>query len=131
MHRSFSNIKILRTTASLIIITFVGYFIVDTLQANWHSLEGKNLYPNWQTISATLLFAFAVIVSGFLWGEILTRLTGNKVTKMESARVQISSWLLKYIPGQVGSFASKLVWAKKTILVAATLQFLLSTKICF
>jgi hypothetical protein len=107
------NFNIIRTAVSLLIISIVGYFIFETLQTNWHSLNGHNLVPGWLTVIATVLFAIAVMASGILWGNILSRLSGKEITKTESVKVQIGSWLLKYIPGQVGSFASKLIWGSK------------------
>lgn len=94
------------------IVLVVALLFARTLASNWENIQDieLSLFPH--AIFATLLFAVAVAVSGWLWGLTLRTLTGNVVTDKEAARVHIGAWLLKYVPGQAGSIVYKLAWAK-------------------
>jgi len=66
-------------------------------------------------VAAVLIFAVAVPVSGWLWGRIVNALHPvPPVSAREAAAVHSLSWLLKYIPGQVGSLLSKVMWGSRT-----------------
>lgn len=59
-------------------------------------------------------FAAAVPVTGWLWKRILLALDPTlRISNREAVAVQCASWLLKYIPGQVGSVVNKIMWAAK------------------
>lgn len=93
----------------------VSFFFARSLANNWQELEGVEIgFSSWSVL-ATLFFALAVMASGALWGDILNRLSPSdkRVTPFEAMRVHIMSWLLKYIPGQAGSYLSKVAWGQK------------------
>lgn len=96
-------------TAAIILI--VGYLFGKTLVRNWDALKHVDFSISGWTILGIVLFALAVVVSGLLWGRMVGELSGTTISKIESIRVHCLSWLLKYIPGQVGSVANKLAWA--------------------
>ncbi len=113
MRLSSPQKKALRYTATILIVGAVGYFFAATLIANWSEVEAEHLQFSWLMLAAVVLFAAAIPMSGILWGRILTHLDRTvKVKTVEAVAVQCLSWLLKYIPGQVGSIANKLVWGK-------------------
>lgn len=89
----------------------VGFFFTRGLRQNWSAVRQIHLQVNGWSVVSVVLFAVAVAVSGSLWGDIVTRLGGGHVGRLEAIRVQCASWLMKYVPGQVGSVANKLVWA--------------------
>lgn len=62
---------------------------------------------------AVILFVLAVIVSSLLWGKILEQITDKSFDQREIVKVNIASWLLKYVPGQIGAFVWKLQWGSK------------------
>lgn len=105
-------LKIVRRVLPWVIIGAVGYFMAGTLARNWSTIQSYDLKPNGYSVAGTLFFVVAVMSTGWLWGRLLARLTGKPVKGYEAVRVQISSWLLKYVPGQVGSFVGKLSWGK-------------------
>lgn len=96
-----------------IVIVATAYFFSAALIENWQRIEEVSFTPNYQTIIGTVLFALAVVVSGLLWGRVLSRISGVTVSSKESIRIHCASWLLKYVPGQVGSYINKITWGKR------------------
>ena len=90
----------------------VGVLFTRALVRNADALAGVDLRPDGWLVASVLLFALAVAVSGVLWGRMVAQLGEVRVGVLESIRVHCLSWLLKYIPGQVGSVVNKLTWAK-------------------
>lgn len=106
--------RILRWVVTILVIGIVGYFFAGALVANWGELESQQLTFNWLWVPATVLFALAVPFTGMAWARIVRKLEpGVHISITEAVAVQCLSWLLKYIPGQVGSVANKVLWAGK------------------
>ena len=77
-------------------------------------MQAQGIQFNWLMVVAVLVFAAAVVVSGVLWGSMVNRLSpGPRAGVLESIAVHCASWLLKYIPGQVGSLVNKVAWGQK------------------
>ncbi|MFP5359725.1 MAG: lysylphosphatidylglycerol synthase domain-containing protein [Actinomycetes bacterium] len=96
-----------------VIIGVVAYFFGRSLAANWDELRAQELSLGWWAVVALVTFVLAVAVSGVLWGRIVGRLDPHPVTPTEAMRVHFSSWLLKYVPGQVGFVLNKVVWGQR------------------
>lgn len=106
--------KAIRWIITLVVVLVVGYFFARSLIANWGEIEAHQLSFSWLWVLATVLFAVAVPLTGIAWGRIVRTLDPRaSVSTREAVAVQSLSWLLKYIPGQVGSVANKVLWAKK------------------
>lgn len=97
---------------TVVIVGVVGTLFTRALIRNWDSLAGVDLRPDPPIAGAVLLFALAVAISGVLWGRMIAELGKVHIGVAESVRVHALSWLLKYIPGQVGSVVNKLAWAQ-------------------
>lgn len=95
-----------------VVIATVVYFFGKTLADNWHKVENTTFYFNWLAVPGVTLLVLAVIVSGMLWGRLLSGIISRPIMFVDAVRVHSASWLLKYIPGQVGSLINKLTWAK-------------------
>lgn len=96
------------------VVLATSYFFIRALSRNWDNIQTIDFSVNVLSIISILLFTSAVIYSGLLWGGVLEDLTKVKTSKTEITKVHISSWLLKYIPGQAGSYLNKLSWGKKS-----------------
>lgn len=108
--------RAVRWGLSVLILGVVAYFFAIALWENWDRIAAEHLAfdPLW--ILATIVFAIAVPVTGLLWGRMVRLLDHDpegRITPVEAIVVQCASWLLKYIPGQVGSVVNKVVWAGK------------------
>lgn len=103
--------RILRTLFTLVVVGVVGYFFARSLASNWDRLREQELSFGWELVLPTALFAAAVVVSGWLWGRMTAHLAKVPVPVAEAVRVHCLSWLLKYVPGQVGSAVNKVAWA--------------------
>ncbi|WP_250442522.1 lysylphosphatidylglycerol synthase domain-containing protein [Actinotalea sp. C106] len=108
-----SRKRLLRLGATILVLGLVGYFFGRALADNWDAVREIEVEVNGYSVAAVLLFGAAVVVSGLLWGSMLSGLGKVKVTTADAIRVQCASWLLKYVPGQVGSVANKVLWAKQ------------------
>ncbi|WP_194383513.1 lysylphosphatidylglycerol synthase domain-containing protein [Microbacterium luteum] len=108
--------RALRWALTVLVVGVVGYFFAVALWDNWDAIAAEQLAFSPWWIVATVVFALAVPLTGLLWGHIVrvldTDLDG-RVSVAEAIAVQCASWLLKYIPGQVGSVVNKVVWAGK------------------
>lgn len=106
--------RLIRWGVTVAVIAVVGYFFARSLIANWGEIEAHQLSFTWLWVLATVLFAVAVPLTGIAWARIVRTLDPQaKVSAAEAVAVQCLSWLLKYIPGQVGSVANKVIWAGK------------------
>lgn len=105
-----SRKRLLRGGVTVVVLAVVVYFFGRGLADNWAAVREIDVAVNAWSVAAVLLFALAVVLSGLLWGSMLSHLGRVRVGRREAVRVQCASWLLKYIPGQVGSVANKVVW---------------------
>lgn len=102
-----------RTTIQVVVIGAVAALFAVALVDNWNEVVRRGLALSWWHVVATVLFALAVPVSGLLWGSIVGRMDDRRIGALDAMAVHCSSWLLKYIPGQVGSVINKVQWGKR------------------
>ncbi|MGZ0710521.1 lysylphosphatidylglycerol synthase domain-containing protein (plasmid) [Coraliomargarita sp. W4R53] len=106
--------RALRWGITVFVIGVVAYFFATSLWNNWDQIQEEHLEFSWLWVLATAIFAIAVPLTGLLWARIVRALDSDaRITAVEAIAVQCVSWLLKYIPGQVGSVVNKVVWAGK------------------
>ncbi|MFP7759736.1 lysylphosphatidylglycerol synthase domain-containing protein [Marisediminicola sp. LYQ85] len=107
--------KLWRRVATVVIVGVVGVLFTLALVENWAQVREQDLSFSWLWIVAIVLFAAAVPLSGVLWAAIVNRLSepGLHVSVRDGVMVHSASWLLKYIPGQVGSLVNKVMWGAK------------------
>jgi len=106
--------KVLRFALTAAVLVVVGVLFGRALAENWAEVQEAELAFDPAMILGAVLFALAVPVSGVLWGGMVNRLAGTRVVGVrESIAVHSASWLLKYIPGQVGSFVNKVAWGAR------------------
>lgn len=98
---------------SYLLVLLVGVFFIRSLKNNWDKLQGVNFSPDTLVVLAVLSFILSVVITGLLWGRILKKMTSKHYSNRDIVRVQLMSWLMKYIPGQAGSFLGKIGWAKQ------------------
>ncbi|MBO1750954.1 flippase-like domain-containing protein [Actinotalea sp. BY-33] len=108
-----SRRRLLRVGLTVAVLGLVVFFFGRALVANWDAVREIEVQVNAWSVGAVVLFGAAVIVSGLLWGSMVTHLGTTRVTAADAIRVQCASWLLKYVPGQVGSVANKVLWAQQ------------------
>lgn len=95
-------------------VAVVGGLFAWSLADNWESVVERGVAFHPAMILAVVLFAVAVPVSGLLWGGIVNTLVGRRAaTARQSIAVHCASWLLKYIPGQIGSLVNKVDWGAR------------------
>nr|BFF09061.1 lysylphosphatidylglycerol synthase domain-containing protein [Microbacterium flavescens] len=108
--------RAIRWGITVLVLGVVAYFFAVALWENWDRIADEHLAFDSLWILATIMFAVAVPLTGLLWRRMI-RLLGpesqGRLTRVEAIVVQCASWLLKYIPGQVGSVVNKVVWAGK------------------
>ncbi|MCL2594618.1 MAG: hypothetical protein FWD83_03745 [Promicromonosporaceae bacterium] len=104
--------KALRYSFTAAVVGVVGWLFTRTLLDNRSDLADVSLRVDGWIVGAVVLFALAVTISGQLWGRMTSELSGEHVPAIEGVRVHCASWLLKYIPGQVGAVANKIAWAQ-------------------
>lgn len=95
------------------VIAAIAILFWRALSNNIESLRGIDLRLDWWLVGGTILLTLAVVVSGLLWGRMLSSLARRPVSVADSIRIHCASWVLKYIPGQVGSLLNKMAWAHK------------------
>jgi hypothetical protein len=104
--------RALRWIVTILVIGVVGWLFARSLIANWAEVRAEHLAFSWWWVPATGCFAAAVAVTGTAWGRIVRWLDPSaQILPREAVAVQCLSWVLKYIPGQVGSVTNKVLWA--------------------
>lgn len=107
-------IKKLLRPLSWIVIALILYFFASALHRNLDSIRDVSIDISFLTVAGILLMTLAVVVSGILWARIVDSLEPDKrVPYRDGVRIHAASWILKYIPGQVGSLINKLAWGHK------------------
>lgn len=99
--------------AAWLVVGLVAILFARALQRDWDNVRDTVMTISWVSWTSILFFVVAVVVSGVLWGRIVTRLSGQRVTLHDAVRIHAASWLLKYVPGQVGSLVNKVAWGSK------------------
>lgn len=106
--------RALRWIVTILVVGVVGVLFARSLANNWEQLRAEQLRFSPWWILATACFAAAVAVTGSAWGRIVRWLDPSaSFSAREAVAVQCLSWVLKYIPGQVGSVTNKVLWAGK------------------
>lgn len=128
MKRAFKKIL------PVLVIGATTYYFINALMRNWENVSEISFRPDAYSLIAFILFVLAVIVSGLLWGMVLNHISlSTKISIRNSIRIYSASWLLKYMPGQAGSYLNKVAWgvkngfSKKTM----TLSFLYENVLLF
>lgn len=104
--------RALRWIVTLAVVGVVGWLFARSLAANWEQVREQHLGFSWWWVPATACFAGAVAMTGIAWGRIIRWLDPSAhVPVREAIAVQSLSWVLKYIPGQIGSVTNKVLWA--------------------
>jgi len=106
--------KVIRTTVTVVVVVAVAALFAIALARNWAAVQEQHLSFDARYVFAVVVFSAAVPVSGLLWGAILNRLSpDHRVSARAAMALHTSSWLLKYIPGQVGSLVNKVEWGRR------------------
>lgn len=113
----------LKLLAQLLVVVVIGWLMFERLQAGFYQAVNEASLTSWQIFVSIIFFTLAVLVSGVLWSKIIRQLDPSfrRINITEAIRVHTVSWLLKYIPGQVGTLLSKMAWgssneiSKKTV----------------
>ncbi|CAN5167252.1 lysylphosphatidylglycerol synthase transmembrane domain-containing protein [soil metagenome] len=104
----------LRIVLTVVVVAAVGVLFARTLAENWTQVVDSGISFSWLWIVAIVVFSIAVPLSGILWGRIVAILAPTVTVGLrESMAVHCASWLLKYIPGQVGSIVNKVAWGSR------------------
>lgn len=96
-----------------VVLLFVAYMFIQTMARDWSSVRESIFGIEWYAWLSVILFTSAVMVSGLLWGRLIKDSTSYEVSIKDSLRIHSASWILKYVPGQVGSLVNKVAWASK------------------
>lgn len=103
---------VVKKSLPIIIIGLTVYFFSSALARNWEQVQDISLRPNLLSAFGVGFFILSVISSGLLWRKVLNGLVPSKyISRSDAVRIHTASWLLKYIPGQAGSYLNKLAWA--------------------
>ncbi|WP_166879346.1 lysylphosphatidylglycerol synthase domain-containing protein [Salinibacterium sp. ZJ450] len=103
----------MRRVLTVVVLIAVAWFFATALAANWNEVSALELQLTPYVGGAVALFAVAVLVSGVLWGLIVNSGGGIRVSTLDAIAVHCSSWLLKYVPGQIGSLVNKVDWGHR------------------
>lgn len=102
--------KYLRPLLAFAVVGTVLYFFVTTLIANWDRVQQYPIGLNGNTVGAIVIFAFAVVVSGWLWALVLRALGERHIDIWSATEAHLGSWLVRYIPS-VAQPLYKVSWA--------------------
>jgi uncharacterized membrane protein YbhN (UPF0104 family) len=102
--------KYLRPVLALAVVGVVLYFFVTTLITNWERVQQYPIGINVETVVAIVIFALAVVVSGWLWALVLRALGERHIDLWSATEAHLGSWLVRYIPS-VAQPLYKVSWA--------------------
>lgn len=95
----------------------IGAIIFLIIFKEWKNIQASSMLIHTQVITFSIIslvfFNASVMTTGILWGGILKKYSrGAKISFLDQIYVQITAWLLKYLPGQIGAFLYKLSWGQ-------------------
>lgn len=105
--------RVLSRILPWLVVGAVAVFFWRTIANNLDSLRDVSIRIDAWLVGSVVIFTLAVVVSGILWGRILSRLAARRISVADAVRIHCASWVLKYIPGQVGAILNKLAWGTK------------------
>ncbi len=104
----------IKTVAPFFVVAITVFFFARALGKNWGEVQQISFTPNLNSAIGVLCLMASVLVSGILWANILNKLVKDvHIVWLDGVRIHTASWLLKYIPGQAGSYLNKLSWGVK------------------
>lgn len=127
MRITFKNIL------QLAIPTAVFIFFAVSLIKNWDQINqySFSLQPMFFILSEILIILF-VLFSSWGWKKILEEISGKNISFGSALKIHISSWILRYIPGRIGTVLGKVYlshqkWGipKKEILLSSVYEYTL------
>lgn len=102
--------RVVYWTIALAVLFFFG----KALYQSWDGASAVMQSMQWWSIFSIPFFVGAVMCSGVLWSVIMKVLEPSvKISARDGVRVHLLSWLLKYIPGQVGLLVNKIRWSSR------------------
>lgn len=102
--------KFLKPLVTVAVVGAVLYLFATTLSTNWDRVQNYPVGVNVETVSATVIFALAVVVSGWLWALVLRALGESTIAVWPAVEAHLGSWLVRYIPS-VAQPLYKVTWA--------------------
>jgi uncharacterized membrane protein YbhN (UPF0104 family) len=84
----------------------------ETLWTAWEDLQQHHIALSWHLVAAWIGLALSVKISGAIWGKMLSEMHGRPIDMLSALSAHCVAWLLKYVPGQIGSLAYKIRWAQ-------------------
>lgn len=106
-------VRLIRWAVLAALLAIVVTLFSGALQSAWTRLDEQPVAYSWHLAASLVLFALAVPVSGVLWGRVLGDLVARHVPTVDAAAAHSVSWVLKYMPGQVGSLVYKIFWGSQ------------------
>lgn len=88
----------------------VGIFFWFALSSNWENAKDLDYSLSWLAALSYVSFVAAIAASAVLWTLTFRAVTHTQSRMRSGMAASLMSWLLKYIPGQVGALLWKLKW---------------------
>jgi MFS family permease len=84
----------------------VAVFVVLTLKDHVEEIKNYDLTKLWPAIFAIPIAALVVVVESFAWDRMM-KYAGEKVSTIDSLNVYISSYIVRYVPGNVWAILAR------------------------
>jgi len=109
-----SSKLVLRRSVAILVVSIAVYFFAKSLGRNWVEVQSISLRPDIYSVLGVLCFMSSVLLSSILWSHVMKKIMPSKpVSVKDAVRVHTASWLLKYVPGQAGSYVNKVSWGSR------------------
>ncbi len=103
--------KLVKLLLQVVIYGAVAAFIAITVKNNIAEIQHYRIANVTLLGLSVLIYALAVAVNTFAW-DYLMRASGEKIPRLESMNVYISSYIVRYIPGNVVAIIARAVLNK-------------------
>lgn len=98
--------KIVKKVLPWVIYLLVGMFIFVTLRDNYEEVKHYRIESPYYLIGAVLLFTAQFGANALIWSKLM-EYVGEKIPTWDSVQVYISSFIIRYIPGNVWAIAAR------------------------
>ncbi|MBN2100484.1 flippase-like domain-containing protein [Candidatus Dojkabacteria bacterium] len=104
--------KIVKLGLQIVIYLVVGLFMYFAVRDKVSDLKDYSISNFWLLLLSVPLFSLNVAINSWTWHTMMD-FSGEKIPFMESMNVYVSSFIVRYIPGNVWAIIARAVMNKK------------------
>lgn len=105
-------LKIVKKCAPYLLYGVVTLFIYSSLTSNLSDVASFSFRKPWLLVLAVAMYGIQYVFNAYVWGKIM-HFAGERISLLNSLVVYISSYIVRYIPGNVWAIGARAAMNKE------------------